>query len=209
MATQARAFSAQGLGSPTALRDLYRDITGNPRDPHTLFGELTGAFSHSQMRDVIDFLLHSLGADMKSKGPSISRGELERLFTETRVLQAFLGLFRFFQKRMPMIEGQFANADLDMPGGLTYELLGKLFMCLVKEKYPSPEKIKLLAQQLGISEELIAQVIVFSHYRDACRGVSPRLFHSEKHRQDLLSTLIETVSDLDDELDSDEEEEGG
>jgi len=200
MATQARDFSNVGLGSPTGLRDLYRDITGNPRDPHDLFEELTSSFTYSKMRDVIDFLLHSLGADMKSKGPSISRAELERLFTETRILQGFLGLFRFFQKRMPLIEGAFAQGDLDMPGALTYETLGKLFMQLLKEKYPSPEKVKVLARALGISADLIAQVIVYTQYRDACRGVSPRLFHSEKHRQDLLTTLIETISDIDDEL---------
>lgn len=37
MGAQARNFSSQGLGSPTALRDLYRNITGNPRDANTLF----------------------------------------------------------------------------------------------------------------------------------------------------------------------------
>ena len=85
---QAQTFSKEGLGSPTALRDMYRDITGNPRTPHTLFDELTAKFSYDSMRMVIRFLLHSLGADLKSKGPSITRPELMRLMEETQILQA-------------------------------------------------------------------------------------------------------------------------
>ncbi len=41
MGIQARTFSEAGLGSPTSLRDMYRDITGTPRDPLILFNELT------------------------------------------------------------------------------------------------------------------------------------------------------------------------
>jgi len=37
MGAQAREFAQQGLGSPTSLRDLYRDITLNPREPLKLF----------------------------------------------------------------------------------------------------------------------------------------------------------------------------
>jgi hypothetical protein len=39
------------------------------------------------------------------------------------------------------------------------------------------------------------------------RGVSPRLFKSEKHRQDLLTTVMEAISELDDLLEEEEEEE--
>ncbi|NGX37141.1 MAG: hypothetical protein K1000chlam2_00293, partial [Chlamydiae bacterium] len=73
---QAQAFSEEGLGTPTGLRDLYRDITGNPRDATTLFGELNEMFNYEKMNTAIDFILHSLGADLKSKGPSIAPGEL-------------------------------------------------------------------------------------------------------------------------------------
>ena len=41
IATQAREFSKEGLGSPTALRDIYRDVTGTPRTANTLFEEFS------------------------------------------------------------------------------------------------------------------------------------------------------------------------
>jgi type III secretion protein W len=56
---KAREFAMQGLGSPTALRDIYRDITGNPRDANTLFEQLSNAFPYDKMKTLIDFMLHS------------------------------------------------------------------------------------------------------------------------------------------------------
>jgi len=67
---QARNFSTQGLGSPTALRDLYRNITGTQRDANTS-SRAFQSYPFEKMKVVIDFVLHSLGADIKSKGPSI------------------------------------------------------------------------------------------------------------------------------------------
>ncbi len=206
MNTQAQEFSKIGLGSPTALRDMYRDIVSNPRDPHTLFDELSGKFQYKDMKAVIDFVLHSLGADLKAKGPSIPRGELSRLFTESRTMQAFLGVFAFFEKRMQMIGGLFDQEDLSLPGLITFEALAKQLMQLARERYPTPQKILILATKLGISQELAAQIIIFGQFRDALRNVSPRLFKTERQRQDLLLALLEALSDLEDELDEEEEE---
>ena len=207
IAEQAREFSKEGLGSPTALRDLYRDIVANPRDPQVLFEELTSMFSYDKLKKVIDFILHSLGTDMKSKGPSISKEELERLFTESRIMQAFEGLYAFFQKRMRLIMGQFDLEGLTLPGSLTFELLAKQLMKLLKERYPSSDKIIQLSLSLGISGALAAQIIIYTQYRDAMRNISPRLFKSERHRQDLLQAILDALSDLEDLLEEEDEEE--
>lgn len=207
MGAQAREFSAQGLGSPTALRDLYRDITRNPREANTLFQELSSNYSYEKMKSVIDFLLHSLGADMKSKGHSISRAELSRLFTETRNMQAILGIYRFFKSRMRLIVSSFDRQNLTLPSRINFELLAKIFMKFLQERYPSVEKAFLLAQQLGIGEELLAQIIIYLQFRDALRQVSPKLFKDERHRQDLLSCFMDTLEELDEKLEEDEEKE--
>lgn len=204
---QAREFSQKGLGSPTALRDLYREITGNPRTPHKLFEELVEKFKFSDMKNIIDFILHSLGTDMKAKGPSISRAELQRLFGEARTMQAILGVFRFFFSRMKMIKGQFDRYDLTMPSRINFEVLSRLLMKLIEERYPTPDKILKQAFVLGIAEELAAQVIIYTQYRDAMRHLSPKLFKSERHRQEVLMALMETLSDLEDEIGEDEEDE--
>lgn len=204
--TEAREFAKQGLGTPTTLRDLYRDITGNPREPISLFEELSESFPFEKMKTVLQFMLHSLGSDLKSKGPSIAPAELQRLFSETRTMQAILGIYRFFFQRMKLIEGAFNREDLTLPKKITFELLAKQFVKLLGERYPSPDKILRLSALIGISEEVIAQIIIFTQFRDALRGVSPRLFKSDKHRQDLLAALIETLSELEDLLEEEQEE---
>lgn len=207
IAQHARDFAKQGLGAPTALRDLYRDITGNPRDPNTLFNELTKIFEYEKLKVAIQFLMHSLGGDLKSKGPSIDRGELFRLLTETRKLQAILGVFRFFKSRMNLISSAFARGSLNLPSTLDFELLAKQYMRLVQDRYPSASKILQLAQQLGISEDLLAQIIIFTQMRDGVRQTAPKLFRNDQHRQDLLSSYIDALEELEEELEEEEEKE--
>jgi type III secretion protein W len=202
---QARLFSQQGLGSPTALREMYRDITGNPRSPLALFNQLTTNFDFEKMRTVIRFLLHSLGADLKSKGPSIGKPELMRLLEDTRILQAILGIFRFFQSRMNLLRALFEKNNLTFPSKMTFESLAKQFMSLFDERYISQDKILQLASKLGLSEEIIAQILVFTQMRDAIRQIAPRLFKNQQQKDDLINAFLETLEELEEEMEKEEE----
>lgn len=213
--TQARQAAEKGLGTPSNLRDMYRDITGNPRESAQLFEELSNRYSFKELKKVVDFLLHSLGADMKSQGPSIPRGMLHRLFTETRSLQAILGVYRFFKGRMGLMTKLFEKEGMELPSQITFEAVSKQFMSLAAERYPSASKVFLLAAKLGIDKALIAKIIVFSQLRDAIREVAAnQIYKSIQHRDELYMAIIEALEDLEDELEElsvkerDEEEEG-
>ncbi len=207
IAEQARTFSKEGLGSPTALRDIYRDITGNPREPVTLFDELFSSFSYTKMKRAIDFLLHSLGADLKSKGPSISKPELQNLVDDARTLQAILGIYRFFESRTNLIFSQFHANQLMVPTNISFELLARQFINLLKERYISPDKVLQAAKNLGLLEEIIAQIIILTQMRDAIRNISPRLYRNDKHREDLLEAILEALEELEEEEEEEEENE--
>lgn len=205
IAQQAREFSMQGLGTPTGLRDIYRDITRNPRDALTLFEQLTNAFTFEKMKVVIEFVLHSLGADLKSKGPSIAPGELHRLLTEARSMQAIMGVFRFFASRLKLIIAAFKKNGISLPPRISFETLAKIFMKYLQERYPASDKVLQLALQLGISEEM-AQIIIFTQMRDAIRQVAPKLYRTQQHRQDVLMSFIEALEDLEEKMEEKEEE---
>ncbi|ADI38214.1 negative regulator of type III secretion [Waddlia chondrophila 2032/99] len=209
---QARQASDKGLGTPTSLREMYRDITGNPRDSNTMFQELSEKYAFKEMHKVVKFLLHSLGSDMKSKGPSISRGELHRLITETRSLQAILGVYRFFKTRMGLMEKMFAKSGLDMPKKLNFELMSKCFMNLAGERYPSSDKVLAQAKRLGIEDWILAKIIAFSQFRDSIKEMAmSQIYRSLQHRDELLFAIIEALEELEDQLEEleeqDEEEE--
>ncbi len=204
---ESQAFSKQNLGTATSLRDLYRDITGNPREPSTLFAELATTYTFEKMKTIIAFVLHSLGHDLKSKGPSIEKGELHRLLSESRSMQAILGVYRFFQSRMGLIQTSFTQQELIVPSRITFESLSKNFMKFILERYPSSDKLLQLIRQLGITEDLIAELIILTQMKDAVRLISPRLYRSEQHKQDLLATFLETLDDLEEKLEDEDEDE--
>lgn len=205
IATEAKTFSQEGLGSPTALRDMYRDITGNPRTPHTLFDELSEQFGFDKLSKVVDFLLHSMGSDLKAKGPSISRAELKRLIDDIRSLQAILGVYVFFRSRMSLMRGQFDKYEMMYPEDISFEILARKFMELLKERYISPERIYQLARKLNISNDLVTQIILFTQMRDGVRGIATRLYRDDKHRQEVLQALMEALEELEDQLIEEEE----
>lgn len=207
IAQEARSFATQGLGSPNALRDLYRDITGNPRSPNKLFEELSMQFPFEKLEKVIKFLLNSLGRDMKAKGSSIPKALLYSLLTETRNLQAILAVYLFFKGRMNLVYRGFDKHDLYYPKQLSFELMARLFMQLLDDRYPTAVKVIKMAEKLGIDEEIIAQILVFTQFRDAIRNVAPKLYRSTQHRQELLNAYIDALEELDEALDNEEEEE--
>ncbi len=194
--------SREGLDTPASLRDLYRNITGTPRETTTLFEELANKYAYKKLREVIRYLLHSVGSDLKSKGPSIPRGLLHNLLKEVRGLQAILGLFNFFKGRMPLLKKLLEKEKMPMPPELTFEALAKQFMGLVDDRYPSPEKILQSAAKLGIDKSIIAKIYTFSQERDAVREVAFNLiYRSLEHREQVSKALIGALESLEDELD--------
>lgn len=202
IAAQVHEFSIQGLETSIGLRALYREITGNPRDCNTLFNTLLSMFKYDKMKLVIAFILHSLGSDLKAKGPSIDRGELHNLLTEARKLQAILGIFRFFESRMHFIATEFKRQGLTLSDLLNFEELAKQFMEILQDRYPSGDKILqqyLKKWMLAITGE----ITLLSLYHRALRETSSRLYRSNQHRQELSNAMVDGLEDL-----YDQEEEG-
>jgi type III secretion protein W len=208
IADEVQKYVSAGLGAPTRLRDMYRDITGNPRDPVVLFLEFSDRFPYKELRKVLAFLFHSLGSDLKSQGPSIEPGLLHRLLQEVRSLQAVLGVYQFFLARMKLIAFLFEREGMEMPKNLNFELLAKQFVTLLQERYPTGDKVLQMAGKLGIEKWILAKIIVFSQLRDAIREVAlNQLYRSVQHRDELYNAIIEALENLEEELDEYREKE--
>ena len=93
-----------------------------------------------------------------------------------------------------------------MASRVTFELLSKLFVKFLMERYPSADKVLQMGIQMGLSDELIAEMIIFTQMRDAVRQVAPRLYRNEQHRQDVLMTFIEAIEDLEDKMEEEDDE---
>lgn len=205
MGAQARQFSEAGLGSPTSLRDLYRDITGTQRDPLALFNELSDRFNYEKLKPAIQFMLHSLGVDLRAKGPSISRGDLKRLIDEIRSLQGILGVYRFFQSRTRLMDRLFLSHDPPLSHRPSFEHLARLFIKMLAERYLNGDKILQTAKLLGVEKEIAAQIIVYTQMKDAIRQVAPRYFRDARHKEEQSSAYFEALEKLEDQLEEEKE----
>lgn len=195
---EVQEYTGKGLGSQTELRDLYRDVTGNPRELGALFSELSNQYPFDQLRDVVEFLLGSLGSDLKAKGPSIARGELYRLVTDVRALQSILGVYLFFRGRVDLVKSRLDGHELD------FEAMAQEFMALVEERYPTAMKVLRSADRFDLTE-ITDQIVLFEQFRDAIRQVAPRIYRSLQHRYDLLMAIIECLEELEDQIEEEEE----
>ncbi len=203
---QIKIFFEQINKPPTTLRSMYNDITGNPRPADKLFAEFSSEYDYDKMKTLISFLLHSLGSDLKSKGPSISRAQLQVLIDKVKELQGILGVYNFFKGRMDLISNQFRINNLMLPGYLNFEGLAKQFMAILAERYITMDKVFQIARNLNLYEEIIAQIIIFTQLRDAVRNISPRLYKSKRQKKDLLEAILEVLEELEDELEDEEDE---
>jgi len=199
----AKSFHQKGVGAnATELRNLYRDVTGNPRNHNVLFSELSEEYPFEQLKLVVAFLLKSLGYDLKSKGPSIAQAELIRLMTETRNLQSILWVYLFFKARMKLIKSLYEQYEEEEEEPPEFEEIAKEFIELVKERYPSVAKLLKKTENMGLTEA--GKIIILMQYRDAIRELAPRIYNSLKHRQDLLMLIIEALEELEEEEEEDE-----
>jgi type III secretion system YopN/LcrE/InvE/MxiC family regulator len=200
----AKVFHNKGLGqSPTELRELYRDVTGNIRDHNTLFKDLSDKYSFDALKMVVRFLLQGLGYDLKSKGPSIQQAELIKLMTEVRNLQSILWVYFFFKSRMKLLRALFSKHGLTLSKALTFERLAKEFIKLVEERYPTIFKLIKQMEDLNLLDS--AKIIVLSQYRDAIRQLSVRVYKNHRHQQDLLVVILEALDHLEEKEEEKEE----
>ena len=202
ISAEVQEYSRLGLGEPTKLRTLYQDITGTQREPLALFVELMDRYKYKEMRTVLAYLFHAIGADLKM-GPSIQPGLLNALLKEVRSLQAGLGMQKFFMKRMKLLEFLFAKNGLPLPPELTFESLTRQFISLLQERYPSPDKVLQLAQKLGIGKETLAKIYTLCQMRDGVREIALHIFYkSVQHRDEVYTSILDALETLEEQYDS-------
>lgn len=201
IAQPSREIAAKYKTGPSEIRDFYRDLTSNPRDTVALFLQLS-EHSFAELKSMTKVLFHLLGNDFKSKGPSIPSGELHRLMTETKSLQAVLGVYSFFNTRMPLVDKMFAKEGLTKPPGLNFETMCKAFMSLVAERYPSGDKVLQQAIKLGCDKGPGPKIIAIQQMRDAIKNVAPGQIYRPGQIEELLLVIIEFLEDQEDDRDA-------
>lgn len=190
-------FSKEGLAPPDELRQMYTQLTGDPKPTLELFEELLAKFTFEKMKQAIKFWLSALGADLNSKGSSIEPGELSNLIKEAKSLQAILGLYSYFATKQRELILNLARKNAIATPQMNFKNLARVFAVFLKDMYPSPDKVIFMKNELGITANLHAQEAVFSIMCGAVKGVSPKLYRNQKHIEDVLRCFIDALEAID------------
>jgi type III secretion protein W len=105
------------------------------------------------------------------------------------------------------MQRQFASYNLILPPRLDFESLAKLFVKMLAERYMSADKILQAAKLLGITEEVAAQIIVFTQMRDGLKQISPRYYRTPMQQAELHKYFIDAIEKLEDQLEEEQEKE--
>jgi type III secretion protein W len=108
---------------------------------------------------------------------------------------------------MPLIDDAFRRANLVLPIRVQFENLSRIMIALLMERFVNPDRILMSAKVLGISEELLAQIIVYTQMRDALRQIAPRYFRNPRHREEVTKAFIDTLEKLDKDYEEEQEKE--
>lgn len=143
---------------PMSLRELYYDITKNPRDALTLIEDLLVKY-FKNFPKIMGALLHFLGADSKAEASSIDHAKLYDLMSEVRKAQAGIQVMRLAKLDMQRLEGLLARSNIKIPPNLSVNAMALLFVLLAKERYPSASRVRqTLEAQLALKRTKFTQV---------------------------------------------------
>ena len=86
------------------------------------------------------------------------------------------------------------------PAQMTSEGLAEAFMNIIRERYPSSEKVLQQLVNLGC-DNVETKIVAITQLRDAVREVSlPKIFRSVAHRDEVYAAIIEAAEELEDQL---------
>ncbi|MCQ2390144.1 MAG: type III secretion system gatekeeper subunit SctW [Kiritimatiellae bacterium] len=172
------------------LRALYRNEVLGFTSPQACFRSLLAARGAGRLAESIDFLVRSCGIDLSSPEPSRVPEELRRIMLDLQcvnVLTAMVDKLGILAGRMST---QFAEACL-----LSVEQMTGGILDLTEQQFVNSGHIASFITSCGIQQNL-AQLCFCTELLNIFRGLSSRLFASEKDRQNLIDAGQEHLDGL-------------
>lgn len=172
------------------LRDLYRNEVLGFTTPQACFRSLLASRGAGKLSESIDFLVKSCGIDLTSPEPSRVPEELRRIMLDLQcvnVLTAMVDKLGLLANRMG---AQFGETML-----LTLEQMTGGVLDLTEQQFVNSGHIASFIDACGLQANL-AQLCFCTELLNIFRGLSSRLFKSEKERQNLIDAGQEHLDGL-------------
>lgn len=182
--------TASSTSEISELRELYRSEVLGFTSPQACFRSLLASRGAGKLAESIEFLVKSCGIDLTSPEPSRVPEELRRIMLDLQcvnVLTAMVDKLSVLSKRMQMQFGEQLLMNIEqMTGGV---------LDLTEQQFVNSGHIASFIANCGILKNL-SQLCFCTELLNIFRGLSSRLFDSEKDRERLIDAGQEHLDGL-------------
>ncbi|WP_100934721.1 type III secretion system gatekeeper subunit SctW [Candidatus Chlamydia corallus] len=178
--------------SPSGLRSLYLEVTGNIHTCDQLLSMLQDRYTYQDMALVSSFLMKGMATELKRQGPYVPAPQLQVLMTETRNLQAVLASYDFFESRVPVLMDNLKAEGIQIPGDINFVKVAESFHKIINDKFPTASKMEREVRGL-VGNDVDSVTGVLNLFFSALRQTSSRLFSSADKRQQLGAMIANAL----------------
>ncbi|SPN73468.1 type III secretion regulator YopN/LcrE/InvE/MxiC,HrpJ-like domain [Chlamydia serpentis] len=181
--------------SPSGLRSLYLEVTGNTHTCDQLLSMLQDRYTYKDMAIVSSFLMKGMSTELKRLGPYVPGAQLQVLMTETRNLQAVLTSYDYFEARVPVLLDSLKAEGIQVPENINFVKVAESFHKVINDKFPTASKIEREVRSL-IGDDTESVTGVLNLFFTALRQTSSRLFSSADKRQQLGAMMANALDSV-------------
>lgn len=135
--------------TPETLAHLRDIIHNKPQELMVKFAYYKSrGYTYNEIKGEVDAILSYIGTRFHNN--RIPKGELSRLWDETRTLQAMLNIFRLEKAKAKLARNLFEMQQIPFPQQVNFETLSNNFIEMVSDPYPSSKKVAEIISHLGV-----------------------------------------------------------
>ena len=138
--------------TPSSLRGQYWHVLTTYQDAASMLFDFLDQYDLKQVLLFLSFLDDAIGRDLK-KGPSIDPVFLMRLRNVVQYLQSTHGVIHTSEKNVKLMKRLFKAEELSFPKELNSKAMCRAFLALVRERYPTKEKVREIGSMLRKGEK--------------------------------------------------------
>lgn len=189
-------YSKELSKPPQEMREQYISFLDSQKGLVDQFWDILGASpTYKDYNLKVNFLRHSLGEDLHADASSIEKEKLMVLVKQSNALQVLGTVPKELDARWKTMKLGFKEADIPFPQKLDLLNMTKMEFNLLRERYPTQEKVIHLAEEGGVSQTK-GIIVVVESLLAISQKIHHKLYSTAQHRSDVIKSIVDAATDL-------------
>lgn len=189
-------YSKELSKPPKEMREQYISFLDSQKGLVDQFWDILGASpTYKDYNLKVNFLRHSLGEDLHADASSIEKEKLMVLVKQSNALQVLGTVPKELDARWKTMKLGFKEAELPFPQKLDLLNMTKIEFNLLRERYPTQEKVVHLAEEAGVTQTK-GLIVVVESLLAVSQKIHHKLYTTGQHRTDVIKSIVDAATDL-------------